>query len=38
MVALNQHELDGRALTVNLAKPREEHTPRLLVTPVSLWR
>lgn len=28
MAALNQHELDGRGLTVNLAKPREERTPR----------
>ena len=28
IAALNQHELDGRALTVNLAKPREERTPR----------
>jgi RNA recognition motif-containing protein len=28
IAALHQHELDGRALTVNLAKPREERTPR----------
>jgi RNA recognition motif-containing protein len=28
IAALNQHELDGRALTVNLAKPRKERTPR----------
>lgn len=26
--ALNQHELDGRQLTVNLAKPREEGSSR----------
>ena len=28
IATLHQHELDGRARTVNLAKPREERTPR----------
>lgn len=28
IAALNQHELDGRVLTVNLAKPRQERSPR----------
>jgi cold-inducible RNA-binding protein len=28
IAALHQHELDGRTLTVNLAKPREERAPR----------
>jgi len=26
--ALNQHDLGGRTLTVNIAKPREERSPR----------
>jgi RNA recognition motif-containing protein len=28
IAGLNQHELDGRVLTVNLAKPRQERSPR----------
>ena len=28
IAALNQHELDGRTLTVNTAKPRQERAPR----------
>jgi len=28
MAKLNQSDLDGRTLTVNLAKPREERRPR----------
>jgi RNA recognition motif-containing protein len=28
ITGLNQHELDGRVLTVNLAKPRQERSPR----------
>jgi RNA recognition motif-containing protein len=28
IAALNQYELDGRTLTVNLARPREERSPR----------
>jgi RNA recognition motif-containing protein len=28
IAALNQYELDGRTLTVNLARPREERAPR----------
>ena len=28
ITALNQHELGGRTLTVNLAKPREERSPQ----------
>ena len=28
IAALNQHELDGRTLTVNTARPRPERAPR----------
>jgi len=28
IAGLNQHELDGRILTVNLAKPRQDRAPR----------
>jgi len=28
IAALNQHEIEGRSLSVNLARPREERRPR----------